>query len=202
MDLNSLSSRDRAILGQALRAAADGPFFPDWEFHTLFGLQRSEVRAIANAWPNPAASSQDVELAVNNSLGNLLGYPHGQDAVWSQWISVDTQQLTDLFSRLRTDAESLSPTAETEVLARIAFELTICARNTYEVGTENVLEPRVLRAYNELLHRVTGAVVSQMLAADEYSFESILEMIRKFGAQHNRVKEIEWVLNRALRKGK
>jgi hypothetical protein len=45
MDFDSLSELDKAIVGQALRAAANGPFFPDWEFHALFGLERSEVSA-------------------------------------------------------------------------------------------------------------------------------------------------------------
>jgi hypothetical protein len=101
MNFESLSDVDKLVLGQALRAAADGPFFPDWEFHTLFGLGRSQVRAIANAWPEPAASSEDIEIAVNNSLNNLLGYPHQQEAVWSQWVSVDRRQLNELFNRLR-----------------------------------------------------------------------------------------------------
>ena len=101
MNSDSLSSVDKAIVGQALRAAADGPFFPDWEFHTLFGLERSEVQAIAAAWPEPTAYSREVERAVYNSLNNLLGYPHKKEAVWSQWISVERQQLEDLFHRLR-----------------------------------------------------------------------------------------------------
>src|SRR5256885_16434337 len=99
MDLNNLTDADTVIVGQALRAAADGPFFPDWEFPTLFGLERSELRAIADAWPKPAASRDDVEMAVNNSLNNLLGYPHRQDVVWSEWISVDRNQLKKLFNR-------------------------------------------------------------------------------------------------------
>ena len=101
MDFHSLSAEDTAIVGQALRAASDGPFFPDWEFHILFGLQRSEVRAIANEWPNPSARLDDVEVAVNNALNNLLGYPHGMDEVWQEWISVGPQQLDKLFIRLR-----------------------------------------------------------------------------------------------------
>jgi hypothetical protein len=91
---------DKVILGQALRAAVDGPVFEDWEFHTLFGLERSEVRAIPDAWPNPDAPLDDVHLAVNNSLNNLPGYPHQQDAAWSQWISVDRCQLNKLFNRV------------------------------------------------------------------------------------------------------
>jgi hypothetical protein len=52
MNLSHLSNADKAAVGQALRAAAEGLFFPEWEFHTLFGMARSEVRAVADAWPN------------------------------------------------------------------------------------------------------------------------------------------------------
>jgi hypothetical protein len=96
------------------------------------------------------------------------------------------------------DTASLSDSARTALLARIAFELTLSARHTYEAGTENVLDPQGLRAYNELLHRVTSAVVSHLSGTDGISLETILEMIRGFGARHNRAKEIEWVLDRAL----
>jgi hypothetical protein len=58
--------------------------------------------------------------------------------------------------------ESLSSAAKARLLARIAHSLTVCARYTYEVGTENVLHPQTLRAYNELLHRVTSSVVSHL----------------------------------------
>ncbi|MGB9067819.1 MAG: hypothetical protein WCC21_04560 [Candidatus Acidiferrales bacterium] len=95
MNFEHLSDADRAVLGQALRAAADGPFFDDEEFHTLFGLTRSEVRGVADAWPNVEFQSEDVQLAVNNSLNNLLGYPHRQDSVWSEWISVNPRQLDE-----------------------------------------------------------------------------------------------------------
>jgi len=104
MNLEHLPDAERAVVGQALRAAADGPFFDDDEFHTLFGLTRAEVRNVADAWPNVELQSEDVQLAVNNSLNNLLGYPHRQDSVWSEWISVNRRQLDELFSRLRGHA--------------------------------------------------------------------------------------------------
>lgn len=100
MSLDHLSDADKALVGRALRAAVDGPFFPEWEFHTLFGLMRSEVRAVADAWPNIDLTTENVALAVNNSLNNLLGYPHRQDSVWSQWISVDRLKLSELLRRL------------------------------------------------------------------------------------------------------
>jgi hypothetical protein len=94
--------------------------------------------------------------------------------------------------------KSLSPSARTALLARIAHVLTICARDTYEVGTEKVLEPQVLRSYNELLHSVTGAVVHHVLGTDGPSVESILEIITEFGMRHDLVKEVNWALNRAV----
>ena len=37
------------------------------------------------------------------------------------------------------------------------------ARGAYEVGTENIIKPQLLRTYNELLHRVTGAMRDHLL---------------------------------------
>jgi hypothetical protein len=83
-------------------------------------------------------------------------------------------------------------------LARLAAALTICARDTYEVGTEGVLQPRALRAYNELLHRVTGAVLDHLSGIDGYSLEEILEMMREFGEKNQRTIEIKWALEQTL----
>lgn len=98
------------------------------------------------------------------------------------------------------DTESLSRVERTVVLARLAHELTICGRTTYEAGTENVLEPQVLRACNELLHRVTAAVRDHILETDGFSLETILEMAREFGTRHDRVGEINFALNRAMQR--
>jgi hypothetical protein len=101
MHLERLSQAESRIVGEVLRAAADGPFFPDWEFQTLFGLERQKVREVADAWPLPVADPQIVAIAVNNSFNMLLGYPHRKDEAWSEWISVDRPGVNDLFNRLR-----------------------------------------------------------------------------------------------------
>lgn len=104
MHLERLSQSESRIVGEVLRAAADGPFFPEWEFHTLFGLSREQVRRIADEWPLAVLPPGDVTLAVNNSLNMLLGYPHGRDEVWAEWISIDRAALSELFARLRGHA--------------------------------------------------------------------------------------------------
>lgn len=77
--------RTDAVIVGCLRGAVDGPFFPEWEFATLFGLTRDEVRSVLEAWPEPPAdeSGDDrsgIEIqdaAVTGAMNNLIGYPHG-----------------------------------------------------------------------------------------------------------------------------
>lgn len=84
-DESTLEDHDREVIARCLRAAVDGPFFPDAEFTTLFGLDRHAVAAVLRAWPGEPESvpdgwesaSEARRIAVSNALTNLLGYPHG-----------------------------------------------------------------------------------------------------------------------------
>lgn len=81
----NLQAGGESIIERCLRAVVEGPFIEEWEFHTLIGLDRGEVRVILDAWPSlpagvPDGSSSADEaqrVAVVNSINNLLGYPDG-----------------------------------------------------------------------------------------------------------------------------
>jgi hypothetical protein len=75
MSTQALDQQEIALVKAALRATADGEFFPDWEFQTLFGISRNEMREVARQWPMNR-SNPTTEAAVCNALTNLLGYPH------------------------------------------------------------------------------------------------------------------------------
>jgi hypothetical protein len=99
MGLRELDAGEKKVVFECLRAAVDGPFFPDWEFHTLFGLQRGEVAKIASSCPSVDDSDDSVALAIHNSMGNLLGYPHGEEKAWRQFISVTPQEVERIFRK-------------------------------------------------------------------------------------------------------
>jgi hypothetical protein len=101
MSLGALSNSDRDLIRRSLAACSDGPFFPDWEFHTLFGLTRSEFREAARRWTELSAVDPEVELAAHNGLNNLLGYPHGMDSKLERDCGVSRRQLDEVFSRWR-----------------------------------------------------------------------------------------------------
>lgn len=94
-------------------------------------------------------------------------------------------------------SESASPERELIFLATIAHELTTYARYTYEAGTDNILRPQVLRAYNEILHRVTAAVLQHLQGTPTFSSETISEMVQAFGERHNCADQMRRLLARA-----
>ena len=94
-----LTPREAEVIGAALHLAADGPLFPDWEFQTLFGIERAEVRTVATDWPSVDLSDDVVQCAVLGSLNLLIGYPHGHDELMGKTLGADAKYLHQLFGR-------------------------------------------------------------------------------------------------------
>ena len=82
-------------------------------------------------------------------------------------------------------------------LAVLAHELTVCARGTYEKGTARVLEPESLRAYNEVEHRVTGALRDYVRQAAGMPLSVVMQMLHDFGCRHDRKNDVEFAISRA-----
>lgn len=89
------------VFDQVLIATADGPFFPDGEFSTLLGRTKAEYRAAVGTLPPGAEPSSEQRFLLHNALNHLLGYPHNQEGVWSDWLSVSPEELDELMACLR-----------------------------------------------------------------------------------------------------
>ena len=82
----SLSATEVEIVKRALQAAAEGDFFPDWEFETLVGVDRETVRMVYEAWPHRTIDQEDFGCAIVGTLNNLLGYPHGKEESVTEYV--------------------------------------------------------------------------------------------------------------------
>jgi hypothetical protein len=100
-NMGFLDKQDLKIIGECLNAVARGPFLPPREFHTLMGLNPKELLDIVDLWPNVDIASEQVQLAVNNSMNNLLGYPHHCEDVWPQYLSVPALEVARIFEKFR-----------------------------------------------------------------------------------------------------
>lgn len=62
---------------------------------------------------------------------------------------------------------SLTDREKTETLVRLSHELTIVARDTYEVGSAGLSRPARLRTLNEIQHRITAHVLALLTGDSE-----------------------------------
>jgi hypothetical protein len=99
MALEHCTEEDRQIIGRCLRASVEGPFFDEWEFQTLFGITRAQVAQVLKAWPAVDGRDKNVDLAVHNSLGQLLGYPHREKEAWEQYIAMPKERVRETLRR-------------------------------------------------------------------------------------------------------
>jgi hypothetical protein len=102
--LEKFNEHEKRVIFECVKAASEGPFFPDEEFHSLFGLERAALSAIVAAWPNIDDESDEVALAINNALVNLIGYPHGHKGEWPKYISVSPEEVARILEKLRGSA--------------------------------------------------------------------------------------------------
>lgn len=74
MPLSNLTPRELDVVGHCLRVVADGKLIKhDDEFQTMFGIELEEFLTVAAAWPEVNDADETVFLAINNSMGHLLG---------------------------------------------------------------------------------------------------------------------------------
>lgn len=65
------------------------------------GLDRDQIRRIAESWPT-TEDHRDQRIAINNTLNNLLRYPHHQWAVWHDYISSTPAEISEVYGRFKT----------------------------------------------------------------------------------------------------
>ncbi len=104
MRIDELSEHERSLLLASFRAAADGPFFPEWEFKTLMGFSRGDLRTLIAEWPSPRDPAL-LDLAGNNVLNMLLAYPHREWDRWAEYSAVHPRELRPLLARWRGESE-------------------------------------------------------------------------------------------------
>jgi len=95
-----LAKQEIETVGSCLKAAAYGEFFPDWEFSTLFGVDREVVKAVADAWPDADTDDKNIRAIIVNSMNHLLGYPHGDEDEWKRYISKSPEEVKQALEKL------------------------------------------------------------------------------------------------------
>jgi len=108
--MSSLDDSERDVIRDVLRATIDGPFFPDWEFATLFGYERERVQSVLDAWPE-GIGTEETDEVIQGALGQMIGYPHGE---WEVWATFSRASIDDLKAVARHYAADLAGRASVQ----------------------------------------------------------------------------------------
>lgn len=98
----NLSVREKQIIAECLRAAESEAMFRDWEFETLFGVERVLLSATRAHWPDVDETNRDVRTLIANSLGHILAYPWAQNKneEWHRYFTANPAETRALIDRL------------------------------------------------------------------------------------------------------
>ena len=98
--IRTLSEQERRSIYECLCAAEHEDLFPEWEFETLFGINREKITIVRESWPEVDTSNPDVGAALVGAMGQMLGYPLGKNKRWENYISVSPENIKRILDKL------------------------------------------------------------------------------------------------------
>jgi hypothetical protein len=101
MSWKDCNKNEQKLILQCLVGAAEGPFFPDWEFDTLIGSDKENLKYMIQQWDSLDKTSDEVMSVIVNAVTNLINYPHGHEEAMSMYISATEDNLKNILSKLR-----------------------------------------------------------------------------------------------------
>jgi hypothetical protein len=93
---------------------------------------------------------------------------------------------------------NLSNADELEFLVVLGHELTITARDAYEVGTENIVNQPKIRRINEIQHRIFLQIFSLVKRNEKsYPDDVLMRMILEHAEDKEFEADVAWAFKRA-----
>jgi hypothetical protein len=106
MPLANLTDSEKAVIHACLECVVSGEIIlHNWEFHPIMGISVEELQTVLDAWPDVNDSEDVVYLAINNSMNNLLRFPHGHHERWLEFLVFTRQEVDRVFAKWREGFE-------------------------------------------------------------------------------------------------
>lgn len=102
--LKNLNEEETNVVRKCLECIATGQvILHDNEFQLIMGIEVAELNEILESWLDIDQSDEKVFLAINNSMINLLGYPHGCYHRWSEFMDIPLASIAGIHEKWRGD---------------------------------------------------------------------------------------------------
>lgn len=146
MSLEQLTEDERSVVQACLRAACEGPFFPEGEFEQRFGQNRSDIDRVLRAWPQVDETAERVALAIINAMASLLSRRHAPPEERRRWLPVSDTEVLRVLHKWRGDP----PAAPARLLQQLGGMMSALSKACYAAdwleGTEHMVPELCRRA--------------------------------------------------------
>ena len=106
----------------------------------------------------------------------------------------------EVLAELSAFVEGLDDPQQATFWALVAHNLTISARDTYVPQTNDIAEPAKLRAYNEIMHRVSAQIVAkQSKLATGFPTADLVRLVMETSVA-NALGGVKWAVEQARAK--
>jgi hypothetical protein len=101
MAFKELSSSEKEMELQCMKAIAEGSEIEDWEFHTRLGIVRSTLRKIINSWPeiDDSSNHSDECLAINNCMNEICNGIHIPSTEWRKHFTQSRDEIRHTYHK-------------------------------------------------------------------------------------------------------
>lgn len=101
MSINDCSKNELDIIKKCLLVCFDEEIFPDYIFHTIFGIDRKVYSILIHQFPEIDLRNASMRLAVMNSINNILGCPHKKSEIIEKSINCNKIELKEIRRKLK-----------------------------------------------------------------------------------------------------
>ena len=100
MALRDLTPREREVVYRCLKAIVEEDFVPDCDF--VAWVTKDDIREVISRWPNVDDLTEfKVARAINDTLNNLVHYPHNMDDLLFQCTGATRHEINYIFEKWR-----------------------------------------------------------------------------------------------------
>ena len=106
MPIANLTDSEKVVIHACLECVVSGEIIlHNWEFHPIMGISVKELKTVLEAWPDVNDSDDIVQVAINNSMNNLIHFPHGHHGRWLGFLGFSREEVTRVFAKWREGFE-------------------------------------------------------------------------------------------------
>lgn len=94
------TQKEETLMQKCMQLMLGEKFIEEWEFPIIFGIEKEELKAIYDKFPDIDWNNKDEYHPVTFSAVNLIFYPHGRDLLRYDIKEEELISLLEKFKRL------------------------------------------------------------------------------------------------------